>query len=163
MTDFGKREIFVNLAGKESANKKLSIYIGCLLFSISIGFFIVEEARWLLAFMFFIIFIGLVGLWIGYFKTAKIYQNKPYLVLNETGLIINHANNSISILWREIKNIDVNLHTIVNDNRPRYHIIQNLNDEIFELNDDLIADKLTETIVLLKRYAEHYGTAKFIY
>ena len=163
MTDFGKREIFVNLIGKKRFNKKLSIYIGCLLFIIFIGFFIVEKERWLLVFMFIIIFIGLIGLWIGYFNTAKIYQNKPYLVLNEMGVTINHTNHSTSILWQEIKNIDVNLHTIVNNNRPRTHIIQKFNNEIFELNDDLIADKITETIILLKRYAEHYGTAKFIY
>ena len=163
MNDFGKREIFVNLTGMKKFNKKLSIYILCLLLVISIGFFIVDEAQSLLAFLFSLVLFGLMMLWKSYFNNFKTYQDKPYLLLDEIGVTINHKNRHSLIRWQDIKNIDVNLSTIVNDNRPKHHIIQTLDNEIIELNDDLIADKLSETIVLLKHYAQHYGTAKFIY
>ena len=82
MTDFGKREIFVNLPDMKRFTKRLSIYISCYLLVVVCGLFIVEEAHFLLAFLLLVGLIGLIGLWVSYINSQKNYQSMPYLMLN---------------------------------------------------------------------------------
>lgn len=47
--------------------------------------------------------------------------------------------------------------------KKSYYYIETKDKREYQLDDTLLFGKINETIILLKRYAEHYGTVKFIY
>lgn len=162
MTDFGKREIFVNLPDMKRFTKRLSVYISCYLLVVGIGLFIVEEAHFLLAFLLLVGLIGLIGLWVSYINSQKNYQSMPYLILDENGLTINENGDMQFISWQDVVMIDRKVNNL-SGRRKVYDAIDTANRE-YILNYGLLADKFDETIVLLKRYAEKYNSSlKFIY
>jgi hypothetical protein len=162
MTDFGKREIFVNLTDMKRFTKRLSVYISCYLLVVGIGLFIVEEADFILAFLLLAGLIGLIGLWVSYINSQKNYQSMPYLILDENGLTINENGDMQFISWQDIVMIDRKVNNL-SGRRKVYDAIDTANRE-YILNYGLLADKFDEIIVLLKRYAEKYNSSlKFIY
>ncbi|MFW2176334.1 MULTISPECIES: hypothetical protein [unclassified Moraxella] len=162
MNDFGKRDIFFNLTNLKQATKKISIYLICFLVVVVSGLFIVEEAHFLLVFLFLMGLIGLVGLWITYFNSQKNYQSIPYLMLDESGLTINENGKIHFIGWQDIAMIDMKISNTTNGHKI-YYAIETTHQE-YVLNQNLLADKFDETIILIKRYAENYNSSlKFIY
>lgn len=162
MTDFGKREIFVNLTDMKRFTKRLSVYISCYLLVVGIGLFIVEEAHFILAFLLLVGLIGLIGLGVSYINSQKNYQSMPYLILDENGLTINENGDMQFISWQDVVMIDRKVNNL-SGRRQVYDAINTANRE-YILNYGLLADKFDETIVLLKRYAEKYNSSlKFIY
>lgn len=162
MTDFGKREIFVNLPDMKRFTKRLSIYISCYLLVVGIELFIIDEAHFIFIFMFLAGLGCLFSVWKSYFNTLKNYQNQPYLRLYEHGLIINDNGETSFISWQDVVMIDRKVNNL-SGRRKVYDAIDTANRE-YILNYGLLADKFDETIVLLKRYAEKYNSSlKFIY
>lgn len=161
MNDFDKRDIFVNLPYLKQATKRYSIYLICFLSLVLSGIIFVQEARFILWFLFFGGLIGFIGLWISFFKNQRNYQTIPHLILDENGLTINENGETQVIRWQEVVMIDSKVNNL-SGRRKIYHAIDTANRE-YILNHALLADKFDETLVLLKCYAEKYGTAKFIY
>ena len=162
MTDFGKREIFVNLPDMKRFTKRLSVYISCYLLVVGIGLFIVKEAHFLLAFLLLVGLIGLIGLWVSYINSQKNYQSMPYLMLDENGLTINENGDIQFISWQDIVMIDMKINNTTNGHNV-YHSIDTANRE-YILNYGLLGGNFNETLILLKRYAEKYNSSlKFIY
>lgn len=87
----------------------------------------------------------------------KFFAQHPYLTLDAQGLTIQTPSSYHYIKWADVREIDLKL-TV---NSPSYHFIATTQE--YRIDRDLLGEKLQETIVLLKRYAEKYGTAKFIY
>lgn len=97
----------------------------------------------------------LIGMFFGrlyYRKIFLFYQAKPYLILNEKCLIIQNISDTFQIEWQNITDIGMNDHG--------YFVKA---DREYQLSKKLLANNVSQTIDILKQYAEKYGTAKFIY
>lgn len=156
MADFGRREIFIDLTSAKKSTQRISIYLSIFLLIIAIGgFFIQPKERILFVFIFLMVLLGLIGLWIGYFNQVKRYQNQPYLVLDEIGVEIFSQNSTDYVRWVNIKDIDEKRTN--GQNPTSYYFIET--DRMIRLDNNMT----TNMIITLKRYAERYGTARFIF
>ncbi len=161
MNDFGKREIYIDLIKEKQSTITISIYLASLLLIVFIGFFMVDEARFLLGMIFCAGLTGLMGIWISFFNSQKNYQSIPYLTLDENGFTLNQNGLINFIYWQDIVMIDIKIKNTTNGHET-YYAIETANQE-YILSQGKLSANFEETWILLKRYTEHYGTAKFIY
>lgn len=91
-----------------------------------------------------------------YVPSCEIFQENPYLILDEIGLKIQSKHQTIFIEWQNVQMIDGGF------NAPC--IIETKDNQWYELNQPLLNGRQNlDIILLLKRYAEYYGTIKFIH
>lgn len=149
--DFGEREIFVDLIYLKKLRRYISLILGILLAVFGSGMVFSQQGS---AFRFLAILVtfGLIINWFVYYYTFKYYKFRPYLILNKETLMINDYGKKINFNWKDVLTID---------QRKNVYFIQTA--QHYFLSNYLLSGKVAEIVILLKRYAEKYGTAKFIY
>ena len=151
-----RQEIFINSTELRRHTQRVTalmiIFIGICIY----GFFAVPyKERILIIFISGVGIIGLITFWLTHAKKIKHYLNQPYLILDELCIQILDREFTQTVNWRDVQNIDFHQGT---RHSPSYYFIET--NKIYRLDNDLITKDI---IVTLKRYAEKYGTAKFIY
>lgn len=153
---FGRQSIYIDVTKLKRQNITGTWVIGLILPICFIIFLLNDDRR--MAYVCGVLVILLITMWVFFYKNSAFFINNPYLILDEQGLIIQTKTSSNQILWQDVVMIDQVLST-----KENYYYIETKDKREYRLHRDLLFERIDEIIVLLKRYAEHYGTVKFIY
>lgn len=153
---FGRQSIYIDVTKLKRQNITGTWVIGLILPICFIIFLLNDDRR--MAYVCGVLVILLITIWVFFYKNSAFFINNPYLILDEQGLIIQTKTSSNQILWQDVVMIDQILST-----KENYYYIETKDKREYRLHRDLLFERIDEIIVLLKRYAEHYGTVKFIY
>lgn len=153
---FGRQSIYIDVTKLKRQNITGTWVIGLILPICFIIFLLNDDRR--MAYVCGVLVILLITIWVFFYKNSAFFINNPYLILDEQGLIIQTKTSSNQILWQDVVMIDQVLST-----KENYYYIETKDKREYRLHRDLLFERIDEIIVLLKRYAEHYGTVKFIY
>lgn len=153
---FGRQSIYIDVTKLKRQNITGTWVIGLILPICFIIFLLNDDRR--MAYVCGVLVILLITIWVFFYKNSAFFINNPYLILDEQGLIIQTKTSSNQILWQDVVMIDQVLST-----KENYYYIETKDKREYRLHRDLLFGRIDEIIILLKRYAEHYGTVKFIY
>lgn len=153
---FGRQSIYIDVTKLKRQNIAGTWVIGLILPICFIIFLLNDDRR--MAYVCGVLVILLITIWVFFYKNSAFFINNPYLILDEQGLTIQTKTSSNQILWQDVVMIDQILST-----KENYYYIETKDKREYRLHRDLLFERIDEIIVLLKRYAEHYGTVKFIY
>lgn len=153
---FGKQLIYVDVTKLKRQNITIT-WVICMILPICVFIYWLNDKR-KMAYVCVFLLSALVLKWGFFYKNSAFFVNNPYLILDEQGLTIQTKSSSTQILWQDVAMIDCIFST-----KKSYYYIETKDKREYQLDDTLLFGKINETIILLKRYAEHYGTVKFIY